>query len=76
MDLVRLDTLNSGVVYMRASALFSLAVLTTEDPSVKHVNVRFISEAGQITDLHMAGDVDEVAAMFESIRGWDIYRLV
>lgn len=76
MDLVRLDTVDSGIVYMRASSLFSLAAAPTGDTNTKRVNARFIAEGGGMTDLLVAGDVDEVAAMFESIRGWDIYRLV
>ena len=67
MDLLRLDTLEAGIVYVRADALFSLAAAPpAEDTKRKRTNMRFALPGGGHTDVTVENDIDELAALLES----------
>lgn len=67
MDLVRLDTIEVGVIYIRADALFSLnSAPPAEDTKRKRTMIRFLLAGFNFTDVTVENDIDEIAALFES----------
>lgn len=70
MDLLRIDTIEMGPVYIDARAEF----LLSRDGDNTNVGIVIGGMAGR--DLTVAGDVDEVAAMFETnYHACRVYRI-
>lgn len=70
MDLLRLDTVELGPIYVSADSKF---ILSREG---ENTNVGILLAPGVGKDVTLLGDVDEVAAMFETnYHACRIYRV-